>query len=144
MTTTAVLADIAPDTYIAVCWGPELADRMEWVGEYAVDRALREYRRMIVPAGLWVGAELVHGQDMTLVDDEPEAEEPAPVVHRTRTTVTSSLSRHWAAKPSGRALGWRPDSSYVTAACTCGWSRVGTDRASMRRLAQRHRENPEG
>jgi hypothetical protein len=142
MTTTntaASLANVDSTTYVAVCWGPELADRMEWVGEYAVDRALREYRRMIVPAGLWVGSELVHGQDMTVVNEEPEE----PIVHRTRTVASSSLSRHWAAKPSGRALGWRPDSSHVTAACTCGWSRVGSDRASMRQVAQRHRKNPE-
>lgn len=60
--------------------------------------------------------------------------------HRTRTGQSSSGDRHWAVKPSGRALGWRPNQTCAWAACeTCDWTAPAADRTEARSLARDHR-----
>lgn len=60
-------------------------------------------------------------------------------VHRTRTWQSDSYERVWRAKPSGRALGWRPKETSAGASCSCGWSKYAADRVEARRLARQHR-----
>lgn len=63
----------------------------------------------------------------------------AVVAHATRTWQSDSIEREWRAKPSGRALGWRPKETVAGASCSCGWSKYAADRVEARRLARQHR-----
>lgn len=60
-------------------------------------------------------------------------------VHVTSTWHRESVDRTWRVKPSGRTLGWRPNSELSGAKCACGWTAYADSRSDARARASAHR-----